>query len=316
MKLLALIFVSVLGGPVPQYDTFEFSPTITTTAANPYFPYDPAPPSGVEPGLGATVDASYLAPGATEWTFAPCFWYQPVEEFNGALLPAGEAEWRCRFAPRVVGQWAYKVRVTDAAGTRETPVSYFDCVASSSKGFVEVSPQDHRFFEFSDGTSFLTPLVNVEQGSPFNGFKQAADSLASLGAVRFIRWFPTGEGANYHVIPWGDDIRSTWKFGGGQVKTDDTDVGEQFSFRPYYYSTQSLPVRPGNHTLSLRAHVTGEQVVRAQVGNLGHIDICSTANTLHAACDHRSDAWQSFSLDITNPNAATLTVAVRGLYVS
>lgn len=318
MRLVILLVLTLLNDPVSQYDEFEFSPAITTTAGNPYLPHDATPPVGIEAGLGVTVDALYLAPGATEWTVAPCFWYQPTEELSGALLPVGEAEWRCRFAPDVIGRWAYQARVTDAAGTRETPIGYFDCVESpsNSKGFLAVSPEDPRFFEFSDGTPFLTPLINVEQGNPFNGLERAQSSLASMGAVRFVRWFPTGEGANYRVIPWSDDIRSSWMFGEGGVRTDDTDAGELFSFRPYYYSAQSLPVPAGEYDLIFRAHVTGERVIRAEVSGLGYIDICSTANVLHPACDYREDGWRGYTLHIVNPTTATLMVAVRGLYVS
>jgi hypothetical protein len=316
MKLLLLMALSLLEGPVLQYDRIEFSPVVTTTAGNPYLPYDPLPPSGVTPGVGATVDALYLAPGAAKWTVAPCFWYQPVQEFGGALLPVGEDGWRCRFAPDVVGRWTYKVRVVDAVGTRETAVDRFDCIASDNKGFITVSPEDSRFFEFSNDTPFLTPLVNVEDGNPFNGLEQARSNLASLGAVRFVRWFPTGEGANYHVIPWGDDIRSSWAFGGGGVRTDDTDAGESFSFRPYFYSAQSLPVPAGEYTLTFRARVTGERVIRAEVVGLDSIDICSTSNTLHPECDRSEEGWHSYTLSVVNPTTSTVSVAVRGLYVS
>jgi hypothetical protein len=316
IELLLIIALSLFDESVAQYDTYEFSPAVTTTASNPYLPYDIAPPPGVAPGLGATVDALYLAPGATEWRVVPCFWYQPVQEISGAFLPAGEAEWRCRFAPDVVGHWTYKVQATDAAGTRTTLPSFFDCVGSDGKGWVGVSSEDSRFFELADGSPLLTPLINVEQGNPFNGLERARASLASLGAARFVRWFPTGEGANFHVIPWGDDIRSSWAFGRAGVRTDDTDAGEAFSFRPYYYSNQSLPVPAGDYTLSLRAHVTGERVLRAEVSGRGHIDICASANSLHPDCDYRGDEWQTYTLDIANPSTATLGVAVRGLYVA
>ncbi|MEJ2738064.1 MAG: hypothetical protein P8189_31665, partial [Anaerolineae bacterium] len=74
MKLLILIALSLLDEPILQYDRIEFSPTGTTTAGNPYLPYDPLPPPGMSPGVGATVDALYLAPGVAEWTVVPCFW--------------------------------------------------------------------------------------------------------------------------------------------------------------------------------------------------------------------------------------------------
>jgi hypothetical protein len=318
LSLLFLLACSQSGSSetLAPCDTVEFSPTVTTTASNPYLPYDSAPPPGVAPGLGVTVDAHYQAPGATEWKVVPCFWYQPVQEFEGAFLPVGEAEWRCRFTPGVAGRWTYQVEITDAAGTRTTPSSTFDCEASDGKGWIGVSSEDSRFFAFTDGSPFLTPLISWEQGSPFNGVEGARTNLASLGAVRFIRWFPTGEGANFEVIPWGDDIRSSWAYGYAGANTDDTDEGEEFSFQPYYYSSQSLPVPAGDYTLTLRAHVTGEQVLRAEVGDEGPIEVCATANLLYPDCDYRSDQWQTYMLNVSNPSDSTLWVAVRGLYVS
>ena len=134
-------------GQVPQYQKFEVSfDIISTTATNPYFPYDPSPPPGVEAGTGITVDALLLPPGETNWSNAktlPCFYYQPVEEVgssdNAALLPVGTPEWRCRFTPEITGTWQYKIRATDADGTSESTVHQFACTPSSNKGFVRTS---------------------------------------------------------------------------------------------------------------------------------------------------------------------------------
>jgi hypothetical protein len=57
-------------------------------------------------------------------------------------------------------------------------------------------------------------------------------------------------------------------------------------------------------------------VIRAEVVGLGSIDICSTSNTLHPECDRSEDGWHSHSLSVANPSASTVSVAVRGLYVS
>jgi len=231
---------------IPLYGKFEISFAITdTTATNPYFPYDDNTPSGVESGTGITVDELLLAPGETDWqnsSVLPCFYYQPVEEIgsgnNIALLPIGQPEWRCRFTPDVVGTWQYKIRATDAGGTTETDTGDFYVTNSNRKGFIRVSASDSRFFEFSDGTPFLTPLVNMEQGSPFNTLAKIRENITNLGEgrIRFIRWFPTGEGANYFVAPFADSIRINWRFGAGRVTSDDaeTDAGKKFSFRPYY----------------------------------------------------------------------------------
>jgi hypothetical protein len=150
---------------VEQYATFEVSFPVDTVATNPYFPYDAKPPPGVEPGTGVTVDMLLLPPGEQHWANArvlPCFYYQPVEEQgtggNAALLPIGAPEWRARFTPEIAGEWHYKIRIVDASGTSEGPVQRFMVMASNRKGFIRVSQTDPRFFEFSDGTPFVTPL--------------------------------------------------------------------------------------------------------------------------------------------------------------
>ena len=323
-------------GHVPMYGKFELAFEIGgATAMNPYFPYDPAPPPGVMPGTGITVDALLLPPGGTSWAQSrvlPCFAYQPVEETGSgdriALLPVGDSDWRCRFTPDVVGTWRYKVRATDAGGTSESAERNFECAPSDRKGFLGVSETDSRFFEFADGTPFVTPLINVEQGSPFNTLADIRTNVRKMGenGVRFIRWFPTGEGANYFVAPYADTMRINWCFGDGWVTPDgvDTAAGKRFSYRPYYYSAQALTLLPNSqYRLRFRAQVTGDRVLRAQIGNLagGILDVCSSTSTHHEAsgetCTYRQDGWQDYETVVeTGGSATTLGVALRGLYVS
>ena len=303
---------------------------------NPYLPYDPATPPGVTPATGITVDALLLPPGEADWGDAqtlPCFTYQPVEEVGSggaaALLPVGQADWRCRFAPDLSGSWRYKVRAADAGGTTESAEGQFTCAPSANKGFIRVSDTDSRFFEYADGTPFVTPLINTEQGSPFNTLAGIRDTIQKMGenGIRFVRWFPTGEGANYFVAPYGDTIKINWAFGSSWVTADgaDTAAGKLFSFTPYYYSSQTLPVVPGaRYRLSLRASVTGDRVLRAQLGNLsgGTVDVCASTSTHHEAvgqsCTTAQDGWHDYEVVVTIPisGVSTLNVGVRGLYVS
>ncbi len=323
-------------GNIEKYAKFEVSFSIAnTTATNLYFPYDANTPPGVPSGTGITVDALLLAPGQSNWNNAkvlPCFYYQPVQELGSggeaALVPTGNADWRCRFTPETVGTWQYKIRATDANGTTESGVQQFTVVNSNRKGFVRVSATDPRFFEFSDGTPFVSPLVNLEEGSPFNTLSSIRANIQKLGqnGIRFVRWFPTGEGANYFVAPFGDDMRIAWAFGEAwlDIVTVDTAKGKKFSYVPYYYSAQDIAVIPGaRYRLSFRAYVAGERVLRAQVGDLpgGKMDICSASSTYHEAngqndvCAYKRDGWYDYSLVVTNISATVLNVAVRGLYI-
>ena len=312
-------------GPIEKFGKFETSfDIVNTVASNPYFPYDGSAPAGVENGTGITVDALLLPPGVNDWSQAqilPCFYYQPVEQVgSGAtvdLLPTGKAEWRCRFTPQVVGDWQYKVRATDASGTTTSQPQLFTCVDSARKGFVRVSSTDPKSFEFSDGTPFVTPLINTEQSSPFNGLARLRDDIQKFGenGVRFIRWFPTGEGANYSVIPFGDDLRSSWGFGSAWSTLDDVDVaaGKRLSFMPYYYTSQQIPAVPRTrYRLSLRAKVTGDKVFRPQLSDdttsLGELTLCAKSGL----CPKPAAGWNDYTLYVTTTvNAETLSVNLR-----
>jgi len=323
-------------GPIEKYARFEVSFDITNaTATNVYFPYDENTPPGVESGIGITVDALLLPPGETDWNNAQtliCFYHQPVEQVGSgghiALLPTGQPDWRCRFTPDGVGVWQYKIRATDAGGTTETETGEFTAINSNRKGFIKVSATDTRFFEFADGTPFVTPLVNVEQGNPFNSLAEIRENVANMGegGVRFVRWFPTGEGANFFVAPFGDTIKINWGFGDSHSTPDDadTEAGKRFSFAPYYYSSQNIPGIPGaKYRLSFRANITGERVLRAHTGiSDGTIDICSGTSTYHESngnddtCTYKQDGWNDYSIEATNASATVLYIALRGLYVS
>lgn len=323
-------------GQVPLYGKFELAFQIgDSSATNPYFPFDADPPPGVEAATGISVDALLLAPGETDWTKAhtlPCFFYQPVREVGSgasvALLPTGQPDWRCRFAPDRVGTWRYRVRATDAGGTTESAEEQFSCVPSTSKGFVRVSDRDPRFFEYSDGTPFITPLINVEQASPFNTLASIRETIPTMGegGIRFLRWFPTGEGANASLASFADTIRINWVFGDGRTTSEGADVaaGKLFSYAPYYYSLQTLPVLPNSrYRLTFRARVEGDRVLRPELGNLegGTLDICSMTSTYHTdhggTCTVRADGWQDYVLQVqTGPATTSLSVGVRGLYVS
>jgi len=319
-------------GAIEKYAKYEVAFDVTSTAAtNPFFPYDPSPPPGVPHDTGISVDALLLPPGQSNWTnnkTLPCFYYQPVQQLGSgadvALVPTGKAEWRCRFTPEVVGTWQYKVRATDAGGTAESPAYSFGSVNSNRQGFVRVSPTDWRFFEFSDGTPFFAPLINVEEGSPFNSVAGIRQNIQKMGqnGIRFVRWFPTGEGANYGVIPFGDNLRMSWRFSAATGIDDvDTAAGKLFSLKPYYYSTQEIPALPGaRYRLSFRAKVVGEQVLRAEV-NSARLDICSATSTYHAAngrndtCNIKRDGWNDYTVTFVNAgNDATVAANMRGLY--
>ena len=272
-----------LASNVPRYGKFEVAFTISTAAENVYYPYDPTAPVDQS---GVSVDLLLTAPnGAARQT--PCFYYQPVD---ANLTPIGQADWRCRFAPDSIGTWHYRVQLTDRAGVDTSAAADFTATSSSSHGYVRVSPTDSHYFEFDDGTPFLTPLINVEWGNPLNDLDLIRTNIPKWGqnGVRFVRWFPTGESGNYYVVPYGDELGVSWGFGPAYtVPASVPGTADKFTFEPYYYSGQSVKAIAGAHyRLSFRARVTGQKVFRPQLGSVVR--------------EIRASDWASYTIETTS----------------
>ena len=262
------------------------------------------------------MDAFLLAPGQVNWGQAQriaCFYYQPYDA--GTLVPEGGAQWRCRFTPTMVGTWQYKIQVTDKNGSVQSTVHSFACTESARKGFVEVSKTDPRFFAFSDRTPFVTPLVTV-QHIRSQGDLEGTIAKLGQGGIHFIRWFPTTEDADINL--YGDSILSSWRFGGSYDAAEpDTARGHTWSYSPYYYSVQGVYLQNGQtYRLSLRANVSGEQVLGAGVGGYGEFYACSATNTQHSPCTTKKSGWNSYGLTFTATATGYTDLFIRGLYFS
>ena len=288
--------VTALAASVPLYSKFETAFEISTTAHNMYYPYDPAAP--LESGV--TVDMLLTTPDGLTKT-VPCFYYQPVDAND--LTPVGVPDWRCRYAPETIGTWTYHIHLIDEAGEAESAPQTFTATASTNHGFVRISPTDTHYFEFDDGTPFLAPLINAEWGSPLNSLDLIRTTIPKWGqnGVRFVRWFPTGEGGNPYIVPFSDDMRVSWGFGPAWSKVEaDPGTGNQLTFAPYYYTSQTVKaVKGARYRLSFRAKVTGNKVLRPELGG-AMLEI------------HASD-WQTYTLETTSTDTA-LTVWLHDGY--
>ena len=160
--------VTISGAQVGLYEKLELTYDVDTVATNLYWPYDPSPgantpvhPSAVPVGVGVTVDGQFSKDNWQTTVVQPGFYFQDYERqayLCGStnqdwLYPKGAPCWKIRFAPTSLGEWRYRIRVTDASGstTYEPPANSFTCAESSNPGFVRVSPRDTRYFERSDG---------------------------------------------------------------------------------------------------------------------------------------------------------------------
>jgi hypothetical protein len=145
-------------GQIPQYSKLEITFQVDTAAANLQLPYDAAPPPGVKPGLGVSVDALFTPDNWQTVYRQPAFYCQEfldqVREGQEWFYPSGDYAWQVRFAPHRPGNWQFKLTAQDANGASQSPVYSFTVTWSSNRGFVRVSQRDERYFEFEDGAYF------------------------------------------------------------------------------------------------------------------------------------------------------------------
>jgi hypothetical protein len=154
--------ISAIQSPseVSRYSKFEVTFQVASTVArNLQWPYDSSPPNGIEPGIGISVDL-LVSPDNWQTVFVqPAFYYQAFSEEvrngNPWNYPTGEFAWKARFSPPQTGTWQFKLRARDAGGSSETSARSFSVVESTNRGFLRVSAQDPRYFEFENGERFV-----------------------------------------------------------------------------------------------------------------------------------------------------------------
>ena len=153
---------------VPTYDKLELTFSVTSLAENLQLPYDSNPPAGLKPALGISVDALF-SPDNWQTTYRqPAFYYEEFDhQLKGGqdwLHPTGQAAWKVRFAPSKAGHWQFKLIAKDGGGQAETQPQSFIVAPSANKGFIRVSPNDPRYFEFDNGDLFLGLGYNLTYG--------------------------------------------------------------------------------------------------------------------------------------------------------
>jgi hypothetical protein len=176
---------------------------VTTTSQYPFLQYDPAPPPGVVPGLGVTVEGIFtnLKTGAVHTQ--PAFYMTDatrVVTLKGVVFSEGvKSYWAVRFAPQSEGEYTVALRVVDKDQDGVSPVlATFKTAPPISKGFIRVSPADPRYFEFADGDIYwpvgpaLTNRFSTSGYQALSGKGQTWDRpwLAGLGiySTNWARW--------------------------------------------------------------------------------------------------------------------------------
>ena len=223
---------------VDQYEKFEATFQVTNSVASkPYLPYDTQVPAGMPSGAGITVDGLFTSPSGKTYR-QPGFLFQPYA-WNAAtdqLLPSGEAVWKIRFAPQELGSWTYSISLTDASGSTTVSDSSrlkFSVVSPTdpdNHGFIRVSRDDWRYFEWSDGTPFVGvgPSVHVE-GTP-EDIDQQLNQIGEQGANLSRTWMSAHNIGGSSWGAWTGGIDYEGNYPGTSLTTDEAYGEGIFSF--------------------------------------------------------------------------------------
>ena len=180
---------------IPNYSKLEISFQVDTVATNLQLPYDAAPPPGVQPGIGISVDAEFTPDNWQTVYHQPAFYCQEfldqVRERQEWFYPNGNFSWKVRFAPPSPGSWQFRLTAQDYGGVVQTQIYPFTVAQSSSPGFVRLSRRDARYFEFEDGTYFpsLGYNMNFDQVSWTNPVLDNEENFKVMGqnGIQLVR---------------------------------------------------------------------------------------------------------------------------------
>jgi hypothetical protein len=320
---------NILTPSVNVFDKFEAEFKVETVAENPFFIYDPNPPAGLNGGTGVTVDVLFTQDGWNTIITQPAFYYQPYNFTTGGsrdhFVPSGPPRFMVRFTPQTAGDWQLRVRIEDAGGISYYPgenqslpfrVGSQPSSAYKSRGYIRVSTNDPRYFEFQDGS----PFIGVGFNDGFHGTNEVAEkmSLYEQYKMNFIRVWMSGAGMNgSHWTSWAShhlsghgylpgvnfDTGTTYNGGDVSLRLDDSN--------PCFYTDfwqAGLPVLP-NTSYTVWARVRLEEVSGpASSGNYGFV--IKQGNWLGTDC-----AKPDTGEPITEPvSGSTDWVIVTGTY--
>ncbi|MGB5933516.1 MAG: hypothetical protein WBH57_10680, partial [Anaerolineae bacterium] len=285
---------------VGLYEKFELTFEISgTTATNLQFPYDPDPPSPVPAGVGITVDGLFSDDNWATTIVQPAFLYQDYEhqriswagiEDRDWLYPTGDPVWKIRFAPQETGTWQYRIRATDASGTVETTAQSFTVTPSSSRGFIRVSPNDPRYFEFSDATPFIG--VGHNEGFDPLRFTSETDEKFQTFATNRVNFFRIWmSGASIVGSAWAPWSSHHLDYEGGYLPATSLSSEQGYGGQPF-----SLKLSPQNPCMfqgwvgnvAVEPNTTYRLMVRLKAvglaGSGSYGFVVKTADWLDTAC--------------------------------
>ena len=143
-----------------QFSVVELPIDLHATFDNPFDPDD------------IRVDAEITDPkgGVTR---IPGFFGASAERklLNGVeTLSVGKTGWAVRFCPKVAGEYRVSLTAKDRSGTQSVPAKVVQVTPASGEGFIQLSPQNKRFFAFESGKAFWPIGANTAWAGPRGTF--------------------------------------------------------------------------------------------------------------------------------------------------
>lgn len=115
------------------------------------------------------LSATIIGPDGTTNTvdgFYTRDYYRILKRTEERVLPQGKPYWQVRYTPRQEGRHSLTLQVRDPFGRAEWGPVAFTATAPATPGFIRVSTEDPRFFEFDNGDPFFSIGYNIR--SPFD----------------------------------------------------------------------------------------------------------------------------------------------------
>jgi len=93
-------------------------------------------------------------------------YYRVLQHTGERIIPQGRPYWEVRYTPRMEGRHSVTLQVRDAVGTADWGPAIVMAGPPETPGFIRVSREDPRFFQFDNGDPFFSIGYNIR--SPYD----------------------------------------------------------------------------------------------------------------------------------------------------
>jgi len=140
--------------------------------------------------------------------------YRLEDELGKPVEPDGRPEWRLRYCPRTPGKHTLTLLAKDKHGLTEKPLTLaFEALPADkdAKKFIQVSPKDPRYFEFTDGSLYYPIGHNVRSATDARmDDKFPWKFRQEEGSTAYRRYFQSMQQAGEN---WAEVWMSSWSLG-------------------------------------------------------------------------------------------------------